>query len=130
MTYFAKFDQGTDHHTETLFSETSPGDGWYELPDADLTGKHYKLVNGVVTAYTDAEVTTFMSQMVSSSGFVDLRIERDKLLTACDWTQSSDAASNVDKAAWAAYRQALRNLPSTVQDPSKVVWPTPPAAIN
>jgi hypothetical protein len=38
-----------------------------------------------------------------------LRLYRDKLLTESDWTQLPDAP--VDKAAWATYRQALRDLP-------------------
>jgi hypothetical protein len=38
-----------------------------------------------------------------------MRAQRDRLLAASDWTQVADAP--VDKAAWAAYRQALRDLP-------------------
>lgn len=40
-----------------------------------------------------------------------MRIHRDRLLAASDWTQTADAP--VDKAAWAAYRQALRDFPAT-----------------
>jgi len=40
-----------------------------------------------------------------------LRIQRDRLLAASDWTQTADAP--VDRAAWAAYRQALRDFPAT-----------------
>jgi hypothetical protein len=39
-----------------------------------------------------------------------LRSNRDQLLAASDWTQLPDAP--VDKAAWATYRQALRDLPN------------------
>ena len=39
-----------------------------------------------------------------------LRSNRDQLLAASDWTQLPDAP--VDKAAWATYRQALRDLPA------------------
>ena len=38
-----------------------------------------------------------------------VRAARDAALTASDWTQVADAP--VDKAAWATYRQALRDLP-------------------
>lgn len=54
-----------------------------------------------------------------------LRIERNMKLAACDWTQVSDAP--VDQAAWAAYRQALRDLPASIDDPDDVIWPTPPS---
>ena len=38
-----------------------------------------------------------------------VRAARDAALTASDWTQVADAP--VDKAAWATYRQTLRDLP-------------------
>ncbi len=54
-----------------------------------------------------------------------LRQERDRRLAASDWTQVPDAP--VDQAAWAAYRQALRDLPANTLDPRAPVWPlTPP----
>lgn len=40
-----------------------------------------------------------------------MRHQRDRLLAASDWTQHFDAP--VDRAAWAAYRQALRDFPAT-----------------
>jgi hypothetical protein len=40
---------------------------------------------------------------------VQVRDQRNDLLSASDWTQLADAP--VDKAAWATYRQALRDLP-------------------
>ena len=54
-----------------------------------------------------------------------LRIKRNADLAACDWTQVADAP--VDKAAWAEYRQALRDLPAKTTDPREAVWPTPPS---
>lgn len=54
-----------------------------------------------------------------------LRKERDRRLAASDWTQVPDAP--VDQAAWAAYRQALRDLPANTTDPRNPAWPTPPA---
>ena len=57
--------------------------------------------------------------------FVKLRRERDRFLAASDWTQAADAP--VDAKAWSAYRQALRDLPETIKDPTaEVEWPTPP----
>lgn len=54
-----------------------------------------------------------------------IRERRNALLAASDWTQAADAP--VDAKAWAAYRQALRDLPATVKDPTQPVdWPTPP----
>ena len=53
-----------------------------------------------------------------------VRQQRNELLVASDWTQVADAL--VDKAAWAVYRQALRDLPENTIDPENPVWPTPP----
>jgi hypothetical protein len=55
-----------------------------------------------------------------------IRQQRNAKLLQCDWTQLSD--SPVDKAAWASYRQALRDLPASIIDPrDPVVWPLAPS---
>ena len=52
----------------------------------------------------------------------DMRARRDGLLFACDWTQLPDAPlTEAQRAAWRAYRQALRDVPETGE------WPAPPA---
>jgi hypothetical protein len=53
-----------------------------------------------------------------------IRAERDQLLAASDWTQVADAP--VDQSAWAAYRQALREIPQQDGFPYDVIWPTVP----
>lgn len=56
-----------------------------------------------------------------------LRVSRNRLLAASDWTQMSDCPlTDQAQAAWKAYRQALRDLPAKAADPSKVIWPAPP----
>jgi hypothetical protein len=53
-----------------------------------------------------------------------MRHWRDTELKRTDWTQVSDAP--VDQAAWATYRQALRDLPTSNSDPRKIELPTKP----
>lgn len=53
-----------------------------------------------------------------------VRADRDARLAACDWTQVIDAP--VDKAVWATYRQALRDITSQRNFPFEVQWPTQP----
>lgn len=53
-----------------------------------------------------------------------IRAQRNQLLVGSDWTQIADVP--VDKAAWATYRQALRDIPSQAGFPWDVVWPTQP----
>jgi hypothetical protein len=54
----------------------------------------------------------------------EVRTERDAKLAATDWTQVADAP--VDKAAWATYRQSLRDVPEQAGFPSTIAWPTIP----
>ena len=53
-----------------------------------------------------------------------IRQQRNALLVASDWTQVADAP--VDQAAWAVYRQALRDLPANTTDTFNVKWPKSP----
>ena len=52
-----------------------------------------------------------------------VRLWRDVQLARTDWTQVADAP--VDATAWASYRQALRDLPATI-DIANPVLPDPP----
>jgi len=54
----------------------------------------------------------------------EARTQRDALLSESDWTQVSDAP--VDQAAWAEYRQALRDLPQQAGFPTEITWPQKP----
>ena len=68
----------------------------------------------------DAEVTLWEWQ--------EVRSDRDTRLYACDWTQLPDSPlSDADKAAWAIYRQSLRDLPADQSDPQSIVWPSNPS---
>lgn len=53
-----------------------------------------------------------------------MRLHRDRLLAESDWTQLPDAP--VDKAAWAAYRQQLRDFPATWTPSPTVTFPDKP----
>ena len=60
-----------------------------------------------------------------------VRQDRDRILQSTDWTQAADSPlSDSKKAEWAAYRQALRNLPDTYDKSLKrieIEFPTPPS---
>ncbi len=53
-----------------------------------------------------------------------VRQSRDEKLKDCDWTQVADAP--VDKAAWATYRQALRDVTTQTGFPWTITWPEMP----
>lgn len=103
--------------------------------DADLAanvsdGESCVLHSGDVAwkRVVDGRVVNIDQDLVQQSeldaAWVRLRQSRDRLLSKCDWTQVPDAP--VDQAAWAAYRQELRDLPSKTDDPFNVVWPSSP----
>lgn len=75
------------------------------------------------------ETVTYLTLEESRAWELDqLRLERNRLLRECDWTQLPDTnLSDIQRAEWMTYRQALRDLPQTYPDPSDVTWPTPPA---
>jgi hypothetical protein len=46
---------------------------------------------------------------------------------ACDWTVLSDAPLDAtQRASWAAYRQALRDVTDQAGFPDAIKWPLPP----
>lgn len=55
---------------------------------------------------------------------IAIRDWRARELAKSDWTQLPD--STADKAAWAAYRQELRDLPAQNSDPKQIVFPVRP----
>jgi len=81
----------------------------------------YNIVDGVAVPKSDSEIEA----KATHKAWVNLRNSRNFLLQGCDWTQAPDAP--VDSAAWATYRQQLRDLPDNTTDPRNVVWPEPPS---
>lgn len=68
-----------------------------------------------------------ISKFPDSDGIINVRAKRNDLLVMSDWTQLADAPVTAEqKAAWATYRQALRDVPQQAGFPWDVVWPTKP----
>jgi hypothetical protein len=94
-----------------------------------IDGKWYtKHILGPV--FTDTEDATAAEQEAAYKAQKDaeqakaVRTDRNQRLKDTDWTQVADAP--VDKAAWAAYRQALRDITAQAGFPWNVTWPTQP----
>jgi hypothetical protein len=94
----------------------------------ELAGKWYtKYILGPV--FTDGETTAAEQETVykatkDAEQAKSVRNSRTKLLADSDWTQIAD--STADKAAWATYRTALRNVPAQAGFPWTVTWPDAP----
>ena len=78
--------------------------------------------DGVVTTAADNEAA--YRQRIDDEAAERVRADRNKRLADSDWTQLAD--NTADTNAWAAYRQALRDLPNTDGFPHDVTWPTEP----
>tara|TARA_B100001248_G_scaffold227749_1_gene186340 strand:+ start:959 stop:1318 length:360 start_codon:yes stop_codon:yes gene_type:complete len=85
------------------------------------------------TAPTESEIDAEVIRLNNAEPMKLLRVERDKLLAACDWRASSDLTL---ADSWKTYRQALRDLPASATpkldadgnlDMSSVTWPTLPS---
>jgi len=70
-----------------------------------------------------------VAQMVKEQ-WQSLREQRDTKLRESDWRVmvSDRPISEEVKAAWVAYRQALRDLPVSITDPAMITWPVPPSS--
>jgi hypothetical protein len=52
---------------------------------------------------------------MNANNFSEVRNQRNQRLAQSDWTQMADSPlSDEQKAAWAAYRQQLRELPANI----------------
>lgn len=60
--------------------------------------------------------------ILDQNAAIAARAERDKRLAACDWTQALDVPE-ATRNKFAAYRQALRDVPDQAGFPHNVAWP-------
>lgn len=112
------------------------------LPDGCNNFKYFMenhAYNGSSFVYLGAKPNDYAIWDFSTSAWTwdadlvlrDIRRMRSRKLAASDWTQANDSPlSDADKAAWATYRQALRDittsLTGTEATTEDVTWPTAP----
>lgn len=125
MIYYATYNEQGDYtgfYTEEIHGDNIP------TPNVQLTEDQWleannsrcKVVNGVHT------LNPMTEEELLDIKYARLRSERDYFLKQSDWTQFNDSPLSADKKAeWASYRQALRDLPNTV-DINNVVYPSQP----
>jgi hypothetical protein len=99
--------------TPTTAPTPAPGQVVEELTPAEIGG-----------VWTQQWIARAATQAETDQKASDVRVQRNDLLAACDWTQLADAPGN--SLNWANYRQALRNVPQQAGFPWEVVWPTAP----
>ena len=125
--------------SNTSFNSSGPSDEFLTANNAKKVNAfkaHDRLTQKLVScsAYDDGEFVSVVQvtdmsaeeiQAAKDSAMAQIRGQRNQLLKDCDWTQIADCTA--DKTAWATYRQALRDLPSTITEPRTFTdWPHNP----
>lgn len=115
--------------TGEILSVISGQEGFIEFPEIEgclyVDGRGDRNTQHVVNGEIVDKPQSELDANALEEAWLIFRQDRNHRLKSCDWTQVSDAP--VDQAAWATYRQALRDLPSQVTDPTDVTWPTAPS---
>lgn len=87
----------------------------------------HPLINAVWSNASMGWVDLRPAEVVTRMLSEQVRTRRNSLLGAAEWTQASDSPlAPAAKAAWAAYRQALRDVPQQAGFPGTVMWPVAP----
>lgn len=75
------------------------------------------------------DISTWDQEAIDAAAaqqWTSVRQARNQKLAESDWTQVDDAPlTNLEKAQWASYRQALRDI-TTQEDPFNIEWPQEP----
>jgi hypothetical protein len=116
--------------TEATINELG-GDVVFEGPQAQPTRYQVGFRDGVeqingkwYTKYSVADMDAEAIAAKDAEQAAAVRATRSSKLADCDWTQVED--SPVDKAVWATYRQALRDITSQAGFPWTITWPDAP----
>ena len=111
--------------------ESYGADVVFEGPQASPTRYQVAFRDGVeqingqwFTKYSVVDMEAEAIAVVDAAQATAVRTQRNEKLNACDWTQVAD--SPVDQAAWATYRQALRDISTQSGFPWEVTWPVAP----
>jgi hypothetical protein len=98
-----------------------------EQPDLDYINLYTTGIKNIAVDLTTKKLMK-VTPIQNIPGLI--RQRRIGLLSSSDWTQTLDSPlSEAKRAEWAAYRQALRDLPDEqggVNSIDDVVWPTQP----
>lgn len=110
----------------SILVDRYPGQQW-NLMNNEYDTLVWESVNSVPKP-TLEELENLWPTVLNAKIFKDLRIERNRRLAEVDWVFSADYQIEDEKRReWLAYRQALRDLPSTTGDPANPTWPEKPS---
>jgi hypothetical protein len=145
MRNYIRFRKDTGKITQTgMYPESQANllvDDEHDVIFASASDHTHYVKNGSIVEYPDRPsedhqfdfileqwVDTKTDEIRAQEALEALRRERNIKLAMSDWTQLPDSPLNEEqKAAWAEYRQALRDIPNTgVLSTDLIQWPQPP----
>ena len=115
-------------------------DGWLipvnitETTDEMSGNKLYSAYQIFTPVLTEYELTKAFGDLKNlypedfkNAAFYHIRQKRDQLIAETDWliTKAKETGTNIS-AALKTYRQELRDLPQTYENPDDVIWPNKP----
>ena len=112
--------------------EQSIPDKQYVIDDVitDYTETELQIKNNIPYGYRWKMPERILEQYLTSDELnanvaIEVRTLRDKLLSACDWTQTLDQSED-RRNSYVVYRQALRDISKQESFPFNIVWPMKP----
>ena len=110
-----------EDHTRIFIGEVDPATQYHDM----LAGQPVDMpIRPSRQHIFDYETTRWFDPRTPETEWPTVRAERDRRLQASDWTQLPDVPL-ATRGAWAAYRQALRDITGQ-PDPFNIVWPVAP----
>ena len=111
-----------------ILSEYYIGQEW-TLNGDDYEGLIWYDERNTLSKPTIEELRIKHDELIDAQPWKELRTERNKRLAECDWVVIRATSTDTPiPEEWKVYMQALRDLPSTTEDPANPVWPVQPAA--
>jgi len=132
-----------------MFFDTTKGKGFVEYNEDAVDGNGDKkwgeeiteigIWQQAVTDHANEQTLAASAYEAARNHLQEVKDYRNALLSWSDWTQGNDSPlSSSKKTEWATYRQALRDLPETIESDSNLTskaladnhshssWPTKP----
>jgi hypothetical protein len=118
--------------TDDINLQIQTGESYVE---GSIDSSVYYIANSAAVAiptkpdqYSLFDFTTKQWVQQENLAIADVLPKRQRALYSSDWTQiPNNPLTAEQQAAWATYRQQLRDIPTQSGYPFNVIWPTPPA---
>ena len=101
----------------TALQNLAPGAEWV------LRGDELEWHSTDIPQPTEAEIEAEVERLIAEQPAKEARATRDRLIAETDWMALSDVQMTDE---WAAYRQALRDVPEQPGFPDNIDWPEKP----